>query len=52
MIVCVCNRDGGVMGVAEGRKCKMFVCNREGGEVRVAEERKCKMCVCNRGVKV
>ena len=40
------------MGVAEGRKCKMFVCNREGGEVRVAEERKCKMCVCNRGVKV
>ena len=27
---CVCNRDGGVMGVAEGRLCKMCVCNRGG----------------------
>ena len=26
--MCVCNRDGGVMGVAEGRMCKMCVCNR------------------------
>ena len=47
--MCVCNREGKVVGVAEERKCKMCVCNREDGVVGVAEERKCKMCVRNRG---
>ena len=38
--MCVCNREGGVVGVAEERKCKMCVCvtggtkgGREGGSV-------------------
>ena len=49
--MCVLNREGEVVGVAEKRKCKMCVCNREGEVVGVAEERKCKMCVRNRGTK-
>ena len=44
--VCVCNREGEVVGVAGERKCKMCVCNRKDGVVGVAGEKKCKMCVC------
>ena len=47
--MCVLNREGEVVGVAEKRKCKMCVCNREGEVVGVAEERKCKICVCVTG---
>ena len=28
--MCVCNREGGEVGVTEGRKCKMCVCNSVG----------------------
>ena len=46
--MCVCNRKGGVVGVAGGSKGKMCVCNREVGVVGVAGGSKGKMCVCNR----
>lgn len=45
----MCDMEGGLFGVDEGKKGTMCVCNRAGGVVCGAEGRMCKVCVKQEG---